>query len=148
MRSPIGRHTLKGEFVPKNPGKYKGTIPIIYRSSWELTAMRKFDAHPDVIAWASESIKIPYRNPLTGKGSIYVPDFLVVFEDKNGKRRQELVEVKPRSQTILSEAKSKYDKMSLAINVAKWKAAASWCRRHGLVFRVINENNIYRAPKK
>jgi len=140
------KNTLKGEFVPKNPSKYTGKYPIIYRSSWELTAMRKFDSHPDVIAWASESIKIPYRNPITGKGSMYVPDFLVIFEDKNGKRRQELVEVKPRSQTIVTEAKSKYDKISLAINLAKWKAAGSWCKKHGLVFRIINENEIYRRP--
>lgn len=140
------KNTLKGEFTPKNPEKYRGKYPIIYRSSWELTAMRKFDSHPDVIAWASESIKIPYRNPLTGKGSVYVPDFLVVFEDKNGNRRQELVEVKPRSQTLLNEARSKHDKISLAINTAKWKAAAAWCKKHGLTFRVLNEQGIYNRP--
>ena len=57
----------KGEFVMKNPQKYCGNLSkqIIYRSSWEYALMEKFDTHPNVIAWASESIVIYYKNPLT-----------------------------------------------------------------------------------
>ena len=64
-----------GKFTPKNPEKYIGTYPISYRSSWELVFMNKCDTHPNIKQWASESIKIPYRNPLTKKHTYYIPDF-------------------------------------------------------------------------
>lgn len=138
----------RGEYTPMNPDKYKGTYPIQARSSWELALMRTFDKHPDVIAWGSETIKIPYLNPITNKGSMYIPDFFVVYEDKNGNRKQEIIEVKPASQTHITEAKSRFDKVHFAVNMAKWKAAARFCRNKGLTFRVINENEIFRNPKK
>ena len=145
---PRKKKFLSGDYEPINPDKYKGSYPIRWRSTWELQLMRTFDKHPDVVAWASESIKIPYQNPLTGKVSQYIPDFLVVYEDKNGNRKNELIEVKPASQTHLTEAKSRYDKVSLAVNAAKWQAAAAFCKNHGLNFRVINENDIFNKPKK
>ena len=43
--------------------------------------MRFCDEHPGVTQWASEAIKIPYRNPLTGKNTIYVPDFFISYSD-------------------------------------------------------------------
>jgi hypothetical protein len=44
--------------------------------------MRLCDEHPNVYQWASEAIKIPYRHPITGKYTIYVPDFFIVYMDK------------------------------------------------------------------
>ena len=35
--------------------------------------------------WASESIKIPFQNPLTGRHTVYVPDFFIQYNNKNGK---------------------------------------------------------------
>lgn len=137
-----------GTFKPQNPDKYVGTFPIVYRSSWELTVCRMCDNHPDIIQWASESVKIPYVNPLTRKQTVYVPDFMVMFEDKSGNRRVELWEIKPRKETFLEEAKSQRDKLALAINAAKWKEAQKWANSRGAVFRVINEDSIYRNPKK
>ena len=46
----------KDEFIPKNPEKYSGKYPIIYRSSWEMTLMNVFDNHPNVLTWQSESL--------------------------------------------------------------------------------------------
>ena len=43
--------------------------------------LKMCDENEAIQQWASESIKIPYRDPLTGKPTIYVPDFLVVFVD-------------------------------------------------------------------
>ena len=57
----------KGKFQPKNSEKYIGLKTPTYRSSWEQTFMRLCDEHPNVAKWASESIKIPYRHPFTGK---------------------------------------------------------------------------------
>jgi len=95
----------KGKYNLKNPDKYIGLGTPTYRSSWEFSFCKFCDEHQSVSKWASESIKIPYRNPVTGKQSIYVPDFFIVYIDKNGKQKSELVEIKPANQTILEKAK-------------------------------------------
>lgn len=139
----------QGEFFPKNPQKLVGNAKPVYRSSWELAMMTFLDSHPSVIQWASESIKIPYRNPLTGKNSQYVPDFLVLYKDKNGKQHAELVEVKPKKEALAENAKSKRDKAFLMINTAKWSAAMTFCKKNGLVFRLITEDQLfYQKGKK
>ena len=79
----------QGRFEMKNPDKYVGTRRPLARSSWEFVFMRMLDEHPGVFNWASESVQIPYRDPLTGKYTIYVPDFFVVYKDKNGKKHAE-----------------------------------------------------------
>ena len=89
----------KGKFHPKNQEKYIGLKTPTYRSSWEQAFMRLCDEHPYVAKWASESIKIPYRHPFTGKYTVYVPDFFIVYTDKKGSKHAELIEVKPKSQT-------------------------------------------------
>lgn len=130
-------------FYPKNPHKYVGTHPIVARSSWEFAVMRMADRHPAIIHWASESIKIPYYNPVKRKNTVYVPDFLFVYKDRRGQHRSELIEVKPSSQSSLKEAKTQYDKMSLIVNTAKWKAAQAFCKKNGMSFRVITEREIF-----
>lgn len=138
----------QGFFVPKNPSKLIGNAQPFARSSWELAFMTFLDSHPSVIQWASESIKIPYVNPLTGKRSQYVPDFLVMFQDKNGRQRAELVEVKPKKEAMMENAKSRRDKAALAINMAKWQAAMTWCAKNGVTFRLITEDQLFQQPGK
>jgi TnsA endonuclease N terminal len=138
----------QGFFIPKNPQKLIGNASPFARSSWELLMMQFLDNHPNVIQWASESIKIPYENPLTGKKSQYVPDFLVMYQDSHGKRRAELVEVKPRKEAMLEHAKSKRDKAFLLVNSVKWAAAMVFCKKNGLTFRVIDETNLFKQKGK
>jgi len=137
---------IQGAFEPQNPTKYIGKHTPRYRSGWELAFMRMCDNHPNIIAWASESHRIPYVNPVTGKRTTYVPDFFMVYEDKNGKRHAEVVEVKPNSQ-IMGNARNKHDKMHAVVNEAKWRMASQWARSQGLGFRVITENEIFNKPK-
>ena len=114
----------RGKFVPKNQQKYVGTKTPTYRSSWEHAFMRLCDEHPNVHQWASESIKIPYRHPFTGKYTVYVPDFFLVYMDKNGKKHAEMIEVKPMSQTNMESAgRSMAKKKQVVLNTAKWEAA-------------------------
>ena len=134
---------MQNKFVPKNPQKLIGQQSIMYRSSWEHTVMNFLDTHPSVIQWASESIRVNYINPLTGKRSQYVPDFLIIYQDKNGNRKHEIVEVKPRSQALVEHAKSRYDKAAQIINMAKFAAALAWCKQNGFTFRVLTEDSIY-----
>jgi hypothetical protein len=56
-----------GKFKPKNPEKYAGRGSIRYRSSWELKFMNFLDENPSIKNWASESISIPYKNPIANK---------------------------------------------------------------------------------
>jgi len=137
-----------GLYEVANPSKYAGNKPPRYRSSWEHAFMRFADNHPSVINWASESIQIPYRNPLTGKQSIYVPDFFIMYQNKTGSKRAELIEIKPESQTRLGAKTSQRDKLAIAINHAKWEAAAKWCKLKGVQFRIVTEGDIFHQGKK
>lgn len=134
----------QGVFQPKQPQKYVGTLPITYRSSWELTFMNVCDQHPNILQWASESIKIPYLSPVDARWHNYIPDFLIVYVDKDGRKHGELIEIKPLNQSIQEKAKSKKDKAALLINQAKWTAAQDFCRKQGLTFRVMTEQQLYR----
>ena len=110
----------RGKYSLKNPEKYIGIKTPTYRSSWEHAFMRLCDEHPNVAKWASESIKIPYRHPITGKFTIYVPDFFIVYIDKDGKKHAELIEVKPAAQTTMERAgKSVAKQQQVVINHAK-----------------------------
>jgi len=139
----------QGRFDMKNPAKYVGKNPPLARSSWEFIFMRMLDEHPGVINWASESIQIPYRDPLTGKNTIYVPDFFVVYNDKNGQKHAEVVEVKPSNHTLREAVgKSQYNQQQYIKNMAKWEAASAWCRQQGIKFRIVNEGDIFHQGAK
>ena len=137
-----------GKYTIKNPEKYIGKKSPTYRSSWEFTFCSFCDNNPAVINWASEAIQIPYYNPVSGKQTIYVPDFLIVYSDKNQRKHTELVEIKPSSQTTMESAKSYRDKLSVAINMAKWAAADAWCRANNIRFRVVTEFDIFKNLKR
>lgn len=138
----------QGFFTPKNPQKYIGKHKPRYRSSWELHIMRFLDENKHITHWASEAISIPYRNPITGKQSMYIPDFFVVYNNKNQQVKAEIIEVKPKSQTSLSEAKSRVDKAYAIVNQAKFAAASAYCRQNGYTFRVISEDSIFHNSRK
>lgn len=138
---------VQGKYTPANPEKYVGTYPIFFRSSWEFKVMQMFDSNPNIINWASESLKIPYQNPFTGKYTVYVPDFVVTYMDANGKTMAEIIEVKPAKETFLEQAKSARSKAAVALNTHKWAAAHAFAKHHGMVFRIMNENNIFNNPK-
>ena len=139
----------QGEFRLKFPEKYAGNRTPTYRSSWEYTFMKFCDEHPNVSQWASEAVKIPYRNPLTGKHTIYVPDFFIVYADKGGKQKVELIEVKPKNQSVRENlGRSRANQAHYVINMAKWEAARSWCKQKGIFFRVITEEDIFHQGRR
>ena len=134
----------QGIYEVKNTEKYLGNHKPRFRSGWELTFMTFLDNNPNVLNWASESIKIPYRNPLTGKIANYIPDFVVVYQNKYGSKIAEVVEIKPKKQSIIESKKASVsDRAVVAVNHAKWQAAHAYCKSQGLVFRVITETDIF-----
>lgn len=138
----------QGAYAVKNPGKYVGKGTPRYRSGWELTFMIFLDSNDNVLQWASESVAIPYRNPLTGKQSMYIPDFLVTYRGRNNTTVAELIEIKPKKQSLIESRASDRDRAIVAVNYAKWDSATKWARRNGLTFRVINEDMIFRQSGK
>lgn len=134
----------QGIYEVKNTEKYLGKHKPKYRSGWEMTFMMFCDNNKNVIKWASESIRIPYRHPFTGKVTTYVPDFFVVYENKYGKVIAEVVEIKPKKQSLIeSKVASARDKMVVAVNHAKWQAANAYCKAQGFTFRVITESDLF-----
>jgi hypothetical protein len=133
----------QGYYSVANSEKYVGKGEPTYRSGWELTVMRYCDNHPNVINWASESLRIPYINPFTGRQTFYVPDFLIMYKDKNGQTHTDIIEVKPRKQAVIGLARSQQEKAAVVLNMAKWEAAKAWCKKHGANFRILTEEDIY-----
>lgn len=134
----------RGKFVMKHPEKYVGTKVPIYRSSWEHTFMNFCDTNKSIQKWASEAVQIPYKDPLTNRQTVYVPDFFIQYVDKQGRILTELIEIKPASQTLLERVgKNKYNQAQFVKNQAKWAAATLWCRQQGIKFRILNENDIF-----
>jgi hypothetical protein len=138
-----------GFFQLTNPQKYVGKKTPHYRSSWEFVFMTFCDNNPSVLQWASEAVHINYKNPLSGKNTIYVPDFLMVYVDAAGKKHAELVEIKPTKETSLKEAgRSPRAQAAAILNMAKWEAARQWCKAQGLSFRIVTEKDIFHMGGK
>lgn len=139
----------QGKYNLKNPEKYIGQKTPTYRSSWEFLFCKFCDEHPSIIHWASEAVKIPYRDPLTGRQTVYVPDFFIVYLDKTGKQHAEIVEIKPAKQQIKEKVgRNQRDQTQYVKNLAKWEAARAWCKQKNLTFRVVNENDMFHQGKK
>lgn len=142
------RNYRQGIYSPINKEKYKGTFPIIFRSSLELKFMKWADANPSVLTWGSESIVIPYQNPLTGRISRYFTDFNIVMKDKQGDFKKFLIEIKPYSQTLPPVQKNRktksliYQQAEYIKNQAKWGAARAFCESKGSTFVIITEKQL------
>jgi len=138
----------RGKFTPKNPEKYIGNRTPTYRSSWEWAFMNFCDNNPSIQRWASEAVKIPYRNPVTGRQTVYVPDFFIQYVDKKGKLLNEIIEIKPQNQQLMEKVGRNSARATAFVqNQAKWAAAAAWCKNAGLTFRVLNETDIFHQGK-
>lgn len=141
--------SYKGKFHPRNPEKYMGDFnKITYRSGLELTVMRCFDLHQDILGWSSEEVIIPYRSPIDGKMHRYFVDFLCKQKLPSGKIITKLIEVKPekqcsppkipkmRTRRFINEVKT------WGVNEAKWNAASSACTTRGWEFVILTERDI------
>lgn len=109
-----------------------------------------FDSHPNIISWSSESVSIPYQNPLTGRWSMYIPDFLISYIDKNGQQHAEMIEIKPLKETP-GYSEKRVDartKLVQAVNMAKWRAAQAFCAKRGIHFRVMTERDLFSYKRK
>jgi hypothetical protein len=136
--------TMKGRFIPQHPEKYLGDPnKIMGRSSWEFRLFKWLDTTPAVMQWASEEFSIPYLHPFENRVANYYPDALVIYKDKFGNLKKEIIEIKPYKETVLTPKATDRDKYALAVNQAKWKAAARFAEQQGMTFRVITEKTLF-----
>jgi hypothetical protein len=138
----------QGIYQLQHPEKYVGKGAPRYRSGWEHAFFRFCDNNDAVLQWASESISIPYRNPVTGKMSNYIPDVFMTYRGRDNQIRAELVEIKPRKQSLIEGKMSLRERAVVAVNHAKWDAASKWCKRAGIHFRIITEQDMFHQGKK
>jgi hypothetical protein len=107
------------------------------------------DNNKSVLKWASEAIAIPYMNPITGKRANYIPDFFIVYENKFGKQVAEMVEIKPKKQSLIeSRVANARDRAVVAVNHAKWAAARAYCMQNRFTFRVITEDDLFHQGRR
>ena len=48
----------------------------------------------------------------------------------------------------MENARGTRNQAQVAINAAKWTSAQEWCKRKGIRFKVINEDQIFQTKKK
>lgn len=138
----------QGHFVPRNPEKYRGTVPIVFRSSWERKYMNWCDLSESVLEWGSESVVVQYFDPVKRKTRRYFTDFYIKYK-KDGKIVTRIVEIKPYRQTRPPQPKKGKRKMTLlyeqktyATNQAKWDATRALCRKKGWEFVIVTEKDL------
>jgi len=147
--------SYSGKFKPKNYKKYKGDpTKIYYRSLWERKFMSYCDNNPSIIEWGSEEIIIPYRSPIDKRVHRYFPDFYIKYVNSNGKTLREIIEVKPKRQTLPPKEQKRKTKRYLneiatyAVNQAKFKAAEEYCKDRKYGFRILTEEHLLPNKKK
>ena len=131
-----------GKFFPMNPGKYKGSYPLIFKSSLEYRAMRYLDQNPSIIAWSYEPTSIKYLDRTSNKVRRYYIDFMAVV--KQGLIQKTVwIEVKPYCEC--HEPKNKKNLLAMQTwltNKCKWQAASQLAKSQGIEFHVINETQL------
>lgn len=139
----------QGYFNPINRDKYKGTWPIVYRSSLELKTYRWMDNNSNILSWGSESVIIPYISPVDNRMHRYFVDLVAALKRKDNSIDKLLIEIKPFNQTqppTTSARKSQktilYEQYHYSINNAKWEAAKKWCDKNNYTFIILTEKHI------
>src|SRR5574343_1141390 len=142
------RGYLQGLFIPKNPKKYEGDLSkLSYKSKYELSVMKIFDANPNIIKWSYEPFSIPYFSEWDNKQRNYWIDFIIQKRSSNGEIETLAIEVKPYCQTIPpKKGRRKKQETYLRecedwqVNSDKWKAAEIWAKKNGIRFVKVTEN--------
>jgi len=140
-------------YIPVHKEKYKGSYPIICRSTWETEFCKWADMSSGIIQWSSEDVGIKYQDPnmpiKDGKPKFrtYYPDFLI----QTNKGEIFLIEVKPYKETIQPTRSSRKSNKTIVTetktwrtNQAKWRAAKAYCARKGWKFKIITEKELFR----
>jgi hypothetical protein len=140
----------QGRFNPVHKEKYKGTFPVIYRSSWELAAFKWLDRHPKCTKWGSESAVVRYISPIDKKEHRYFIDLTATFQTDEGLQTY-YIEIKPEKQTQPPKPSKRKKQLTFLREVAeykknqaKWDAAKKFAKKKGAVFLVLTEKHLFK----
>lgn len=139
----------QGTYDIKNWDKYLGTENPRYLSSYEYEVFQWADRSPFVLNWSAEQVVVEYFNPVKNRKARYIVDVYIKYKDRDGKVREELVEIKPSAQVKPPKKGKKrpdvYERelATYITNCAKWEAAMKFADSRGWGFRVITENSIF-----
>jgi hypothetical protein len=139
------RKTYKGKYTPKNKDKYMGDASkVVYRSLWERQVFRWVDDNPNIIAWNSEDVVIPYICETDNRPHRYFIDLYI--QTKDG--RKFLIEIKPKKETMPPKKGARVTKryinesLTYVKNQSKWKAAKEFALDNGCTFDIWTEDKI------
>lgn len=145
----------QGYFTPANPQKYVGDAgKIIFRSTWEKKFATYCDLNEKVIAWSSETIQVPYMNPVDNVIKSYNLDFYLKVRQQDGTAKEFIAEVKPAKKllkpilpkTRLTEKRVNAHILQMkeyAVNMYKFQAAKEWAKARGWEFILVTENFLF-----
>tara|TARA_R110002051_G_scaffold197945_1_gene265331 strand:+ start:172 stop:648 length:477 start_codon:yes stop_codon:yes gene_type:complete len=138
----------QGKYQPVHREKYIGIRSPEYRSSYELKFFQWCDKNPNVLEWGSESVVVPYRSPTDSKYHRYFVDNVIALREGNKVARY-LVEIKPLKQTQPPKESTRkkaktllYEKITYAVNQAKWEAAEKFAKLRNMKFIILTENEL------
>lgn len=138
-----------GKYKVKNKEKYVGDLHECYhRSRWELVYMKYLDNNPFVLEWGSETVAIPYYNPVEKRSRRYYVDFYAKVRDKHSTVQKYIIEIKPSNQCVPPEQPKRKTKaykealLAYAVNQAKWRAARKYADAREWRFIVITEKEL------
>lgn len=146
MGYPKNNKYFQGIYTPINKNKYMGSTNPVYRSSLERDFFLFFDNNPNVTAWVSEGIVVPYYSEIDKKVHKYYVDLIAAIKDTHGNTQKYLIELKPHAQTQPPTPKGNkksstvmYESLMWHKNQCKWKAAAEYAAKKGMKFVVLTE---------
>ncbi len=137
--------SYKGRYKITKPEKYVGdSTNVVYRSLWERQSFKWCENNPNVKAWNSEEVVIPYVAREDKRMHRYFVDLLI--EMKNGDTF--LIEIKPKSQTKPPKQPKRKTKkylkevMTYVKNQDKWEAADKFAQHKGWKFQIWTEDTL------
>jgi hypothetical protein len=153
MGSSKNNKFIQGIYTPINKQKYLGNGLPSFRSKLERDFFLFFDNNSNVVAWSSESVVIPYYNPVDNKVHQYFVDLLAAIKDNTGTINKYIIEIKPYSQTLPPGPPGKkrsstilYENLMYNKNQCKWKAAHEWAAKKGMRFVILTEKYLSTQP--
>lgn len=154
-----------GEYVLKNPQKYKGTKTPYFKSSYEERMFFWCDTNTKVLEWAYEPFPIQYifetqndapdvdKSLVDGKSHKYYPDVVAKIKENDDTITTYILEIKPYNQLIRptepkKRTKKAVNKYLTALqeflkNQIKWQAARKLAKQKNMEFVVLTERDLF-----
>lgn len=149
MGYPKNSKFIQGIYTPINKQKYMGTSNPVYRSALERDFFLFFDKNPNVTAWASEGIVVPYFFDVDNKVHKYYIDLIAAIKQNDGSTQKFLIELKPYAQTQPPKQSTNkksstilYENITYRKNQCKWKAASEYAAKKGMKFIILTEKHL------